>query len=95
MENKPIDENYVEIYAQACYDIILKLGIQDGHCKSYDPMTIDTDNKIAHSYVFDLWDGGRHHPYESLEQIKDSVLEETVKCIENEYKLKDDSWITK
>ena len=73
----------VEVYAQAMWDILLTLGIQDGHCKRYDPMTIEqitTANGTrykAHSYVFDLWDGGRHHTADSLEQIREALLKET------------------
>ena len=71
----------IEVYAQACWEILLGLGIQDGHCKMYDPMTIQ-DN-TAHSYVFDLKDGGRHHSFSDLEELKNDVLSETVEQIKN------------
>jgi hypothetical protein len=79
------NKDTVEAYAQACWDILLALDIQDGHCKSYDPLTIDEAEKIAHSYVFDLWDGGRHHKYGSLYQVINAIKEETVKAIKTEY----------
>jgi hypothetical protein len=54
---------------------------KDYYQKMYDPMTIDEDKKIAHSYVFDLNDGGRHHSYESLEQVCRDALKQAVACI--------------
>ena len=44
--------------------------------KSYDPLFIEGD--IAHSYVFDLQDGGRHHEFESLEQIETDMIQEVI-----------------
>ena len=79
-----ISKDFVEGYAQACWDILLKLKIQDGYCKSYDPLTIDEKEKIAHSYVFDLWNGGRHHKYETLEQVTAAILNEVTEMIKEE-----------
>jgi hypothetical protein len=76
---KLIDERDVESYAQALWDILLELGIQDGHSKSYDPLTIE--GKIAHTYVFDLEDGGRHHEFKDLEQLRVMMLKETAAAI--------------
>ena len=42
----------------------------------------DLENKDAHTYVFDLWDGGRHHPYESLQQLEQGLEDDTVKEIQ-------------
>jgi len=50
----------------------LKLGIEDGYCKSYDPLLIEDDK--CHSYVFDLDDSGKHHPYKHLREIEDNCL---------------------
>jgi len=80
-EDGAITAAEVEAYASACWDILLGLEIQCGHSKSYDPMTIDETKKVAHSYVFDLWDGGRHHQYESLEQVWEAVRKETLEAI--------------
>ncbi len=42
-------------------------GDPDYYGKSYDPLTIDREKGVAHSYVFNLSEvGGRHHPFESL-----------------------------
>jgi hypothetical protein len=38
--------------------------------KHYDPLTLDTHKKVAHSYAFCLSDGGRHHPYTSLAALE-------------------------
>lgn len=74
----------VEVYARAVEDILAAFGL-DGSGKSYDPMTIEQittsegTRYIAHSYAFDLWDGGRHHEAESLEQIWTGVRDEAVR----------------
>lgn len=74
----------VEVYATAIEDVLRAFGL-DGSGKSYDPLTIEqiTTAKgtryIAHSYAFDLWDGGRHHEAESLEQIWKGMLDEAVR----------------
>jgi len=47
------------------------------HCKSYDPLVI-TDS-VAHSYLFDFKDGGRHHPFKLLTQLERWLAEEAVK----------------
>jgi len=45
--------------------ILEALGLNDyDYRKSYDPITIEIDsdgNIIVHSYLFDFWDGRRHH----------------------------------
>lgn len=68
----------MEAYAAALHDIRLAIGIQDGHCKTYDPLTIE--GGVYHSYVFDLWDGGRHHHPEgrTQEQVRKAILDEVV-----------------
>jgi len=60
----------------------LKLGIEDGYCKFYDPLLIEDDK--CHSYVFDLGDDGRHHPYKNLREIEDRLFNEVVKRIKKE-----------
>jgi len=72
----------LEWLAWKFYDLLLKLGIEDGYCKSYDSLLIE-DNK-CHSYVFDLDDGGRHHPYKNLREIEDKLFNEVVKRIKEE-----------
>ena len=53
----------------------------DYYGKSYDPLTIDMDNKIGHSYVFDLEDGGRHHSFKNLEHLEKMLMDEGIKRI--------------
>ncbi len=50
-----------------------------GNWKSYDPLTIE--GNTAHSYVFDLDDGGRHHPFETLRDLEDMLMREGIKQI--------------
>lgn len=44
--------------------------------KSYDPLTIDVENKVAHSYVMDMADGGRHHSYGNMSDIEHYIFNE-------------------
>lgn len=56
----------------------------DGHCKSYDPGTVD--GVTLHSYVFDLPDGGRHHDLSAYESAED-VVRDLVTEMVNEVRL--------
>ena|GEM_PF-5062400 len=49
------------------------------HCKSYDPLVIEMTE--AHSYVFHLGDGGRHHSFESLERLEEMLMDETISTL--------------
>lgn len=49
--------------------------------KSYDPLTIELDTRgggTAHSYIFDFRDGGRHHPFHSLNELETWLQEEAI-----------------
>ena len=84
MELNKKEEQYLKGYAQALQDIMLKLTGENTCGKSYDP--IEFDNTYIHSYAFDLKDGGRHHPlsdYNSIEEITDIMLNESVKFIKD------------
>lgn len=55
-----------------------------GGSKSYDPLTIELNSDgtgIAHSYVFDFHDGGRHHYFDSLDQLEKWLKEELAKIL--------------
>jgi hypothetical protein len=58
---------------------LVELGINDGHYKHYDPLTIE--GKTANSYVFNLADGGRHHKFKNLGQLRELILKETIESI--------------
>jgi len=75
-KQKKLTEDIVEAYVQGMWDIYLEIG-GDSHCKSYDPLTI-TPGNVANSYVLELEDGGRHHKFNSLEELKKKCLEEMV-----------------
>jgi len=51
----------------------------DYHCKSYDPLVIV--GNTAHSYVFDMEDGGRHHPFNNLEHLEKMLMDEGIERI--------------
>ena len=55
-----------------------------GHQKSYDPLVIVHGENKAHSYLMDLEDGGRHHPYRDLKHLEGMIVDELRKeCAEN------------
>ena len=64
----------LEWLARKYWNILLKLEIQCGHCKMYDPLVIE--GNVAHTYVFDLDDGGRHHPFENYKHLEKMMDEE-------------------
>lgn len=76
----------VEVYARAVEDILDAFGMGCS-AKTYDPLTIEQittargTEYIAHSYAFDLWDGGRHHHAKSLEQIWTAIRDEAVRSL--------------
>lgn len=54
-------------------------GDSDYYGKSYDPLVIEPNKKIAHSYVFSISrDSGRHHHYEELTDIEDALVAEAI-----------------
>lgn len=76
------DARFIEGYAAALWSLALVFDWVDGHCKSYDPMTIKSGT--MHSYVFDMRDGVRHHPmsdYKDKEEICNVLLEEAITWI--------------
>ncbi|MHA1280747.1 MAG: hypothetical protein ACTSQ8_26670 [Candidatus Helarchaeota archaeon] len=74
-------ECVIEYLAWKLWSILLDLDIQDGHSKSYDPLVIDED--VAHSYVFDMEDGGRHHSYKNLKHLEEMLYKETLEQIKD------------
>lgn len=44
--------------------------------KSYDPLSIDVEEKVAHSYMMDMKDGGRHHPFNKMSEIENAIFKE-------------------
>ena len=65
-------------------------GTPDGdyHSKSYDPLTIELDSHgggTAHSYVFNLNTGGRHHGFSSLAELERLLFEEAIGTVKWAY----------
>lgn len=53
----------------------------DYYGKMYDPLYIELEEMEAHSYVFDLDDGGRHHKFKSLLDLENQLINEAIKSI--------------
>jgi len=79
-KEKKLTKQDVEAYAHACWDIIREIS-GDDHCKSYDPLTIE--GKTAHSYIFNLEDGGRHHKFKNFEHLREMILKETLETLKD------------
>ena len=69
----------LEWYAYKVWMLQIKKNIVDGSMKMYDPLEIDIYNKISHSYVFNFEDGGRHHPFNTLDDIEKWLFNESLK----------------
>jgi hypothetical protein len=69
----------LEWFAQKLVHIDLEVTGNMSCSQPYDPLLIDLPKKTAHSYAFDLTTGGRHHPFETLKEIEDSLVEETIR----------------
>lgn len=78
IDDLPVDQDtkemVLEYLARRYWKVLLDLKYQDGHSKTYDPLIID--GNTAHSYVFDLEDGGRHHSFDSLKDLERMMTEE-------------------
>ena len=61
----------LEEQAELFWDVLLKSGLSDGHCKRYDPLTIEElegGGYTFYSYVFDHEDGGRSRYFKTLDE---------------------------
>ena len=79
--NKDWSDSEMEAYVQGIYEVLCSLGVSDGCGKMYDPLTIE--GEMYHSYVFDLWDGGRHHDSTGMSQneVRKAFLKEAENSI--------------
>lgn len=61
--------------------ILLEEGSGDPYYygKSYDPLVIE--DGVAHSYVFNFEDGGRHHVYDDLAHLERMLMNEGISRI--------------
>ena len=76
----------LEGYALALTDMMYRLDGDSPCSKPYDPMRIEHP-RLAHSYAFDMKDGGRHHDlsdYKDLGEIMDTLLQEAVDWVEGD-----------
>ena len=75
-------EAVLELFARLLWRI-LEEGGGDPDCyhKSYDPLVIE-GNK-AHSYVFSLSEqGGRHHEFDTLEELEGRLVKDAIDRIQ-------------
>ena len=78
MELNNDQKQYINGYATALQDILLRLTGEDNRAKSYDPVFFRED--YIYSYCYDLKDGSRRHPisdYDSVNEITTLMVEET------------------
>jgi hypothetical protein len=77
-------KGFVEGYAMALADIMLRLTGDSPCDKSYDPMQVGREGGKFHSYAFDMKDGGRHHPisdYKDIGEVCEVLLNESVEWV--------------
>ena len=76
----------LEGYALALTDMMYRMDGDSPCSKSYDPMWIEHP-QLAHSYAFNMKDGGRHHDlsdYRDIGEIMDVLLEEAIDWVKND-----------
>ena len=59
-------------------------GDADYSGKSYDPLTVNLESNgcgVAHSYVFNFKDGGRHHSFHSLAELEEWLTDEAIQAV--------------
>ena len=71
-------EAVLELFAMHLWKILEKGSGDPGwYHKSYDPLVIEGNE--AHSYVFSLSEqGGRHHEFDSLEELEGRLVEDAI-----------------
>jgi hypothetical protein len=72
-------EMVLEWYARKIVVIYMQITKDYVCSKSYDPLIIE--GNIAHSYAFDLEDGGRRHPFRDLQHLEGMLTTEVVNMI--------------
>jgi hypothetical protein len=82
-------ERDCEIYVRGMWDLMMMIGC-DGHCKHYDPLYFE--GAIAHSYVLELADGGRHHEYLTPEWVALRALLELASAVRADYEVGDNDY---
>lgn len=81
----PYEAAFIEGYALALSEMMRRLSGDSPCGKSYDPMFIE--GNVAHSYAFDMKDGGRHHDlmlYKDVGEILDSLTQEAINWIKED-----------
>ena len=76
----------IEGYALGLAHMMYRLDGDSPCGKSYDPMRIEHPH-LAHSYAFDMKDGGRHHDlsdYKDIGEIMDVLLEEAIDWVKHD-----------
>lgn len=86
--NKEVDPAtalMIEGYAMACADLMRMFTGDSPSSKWYDPMLIRDGE--AHSYAFEMRDGGRHHDlslFDNVGDIMECLAQETKSWIEED-----------
>lgn len=71
IDDLPLDEDQKEMVLEWFAQKIWRTLDEPGHCKTYDPLIIE--GKTAHSYVFNLNSGGRHHSFDNLKELEEML----------------------
>ena len=82
----------LEWLAKHLWRLLLDTEIDDGHCKSYDPLYIEGDT--AHSYIHHFDEGGRHHSFKDLQHIEKVLYTETLDYLKGYLKSPEELWGT-
>lgn len=76
IDELPFTDDQKEMVLEWLAQKIWRTFDEEGHCKTYDPLLIEGD--VAHSYVFNFDDGGRHHSFKDYAHLE-KMLEQEMK----------------
>jgi hypothetical protein len=68
----------LEWFADKVWQIIFESTGDDAYYKSYDPLKIKLQEKVAMSYVLHLENGTTHHPFKDLQHLERMLIQEAV-----------------
>ena len=79
-----IKKAVLEWYAKKLDRMMQETVGESPGAKSYDPLSFescDDGTYIAHSYAFDMKDGGRHHHGLTFNEVEEYITQETINWI--------------
>ena len=75
---KELTEKEYKIYLEGMAEGVWRATDQEMYGKWHDPLYINSLDDV-YSYAFDFHDGGRHHKFNSLDELHEALVKEAEK----------------